>query len=192
MRLIVMTAPTFFVEEDEILTALFDAGLDDLHLRKTGATRTWTERLLTLLDEDYRSRVTIHGMPYLKAEYGLRGIHLLAGEDVPEGYRGRVTCSCTTTNGLREAKRRSDYVFLEGAFGGSFTKQALEEAAHDGAIDRKVYACGGVNEESIMAARDIGFGGVVLSDDLWQRFDIHSAQDYRQLIAHYERLRHLC
>ena len=34
MKLIVVTAPTFFVEEDKIITALFEEGLDILHLRK--------------------------------------------------------------------------------------------------------------------------------------------------------------
>ena len=32
MKLIVVTAPTFFVEEDKIITALFEEGLDILHL----------------------------------------------------------------------------------------------------------------------------------------------------------------
>ena len=33
MKLIVVTAPTFFVEEDQIITALFEEGMDILHLR---------------------------------------------------------------------------------------------------------------------------------------------------------------
>ena len=33
MKLIVVTTPTFFVEEDKIITALFEEGLDILHLR---------------------------------------------------------------------------------------------------------------------------------------------------------------
>lgn len=34
MKLIVVTTPTFFVEEDKIITALLKKGLDILHLRK--------------------------------------------------------------------------------------------------------------------------------------------------------------
>ena len=34
MKLVLMTQPTFFVEEDKILTSLFEAGLDNLHLFK--------------------------------------------------------------------------------------------------------------------------------------------------------------
>ena len=32
MKLAIMTKSTFFVEEDKILAALFDVGLDNLHL----------------------------------------------------------------------------------------------------------------------------------------------------------------
>lgn len=34
MKLVVMTKPTFFVEEDKILATLFDEGMDNLHLYK--------------------------------------------------------------------------------------------------------------------------------------------------------------
>lgn len=39
MKLIVVTPPTFFVEEDQIITALFEEGLDILHLRKPATPR---------------------------------------------------------------------------------------------------------------------------------------------------------
>ena len=37
MKLVIMTKSTFFVEEDKILTALFDEGMDKLHLYKPGS-----------------------------------------------------------------------------------------------------------------------------------------------------------
>lgn len=49
MKLIVVTAPTFFVEEDKIITALFEEGLDILHLRKPETPAMYSERLLTLI-----------------------------------------------------------------------------------------------------------------------------------------------
>ena len=47
MKLIVVTTPTFFVEEDKIITALFEEGLDILHLRKPETPAMYSERLLT-------------------------------------------------------------------------------------------------------------------------------------------------
>ena len=46
MKLIVMTQPTYFVEEDKILTSLFEEGLDCLHLYKPGTSPMYAERLL--------------------------------------------------------------------------------------------------------------------------------------------------
>ena len=61
MKLIVMTRPTFFVEEDKILANLFEEGLENLHLYKPGASPMYSECLLTLLGEDYHSKITVHG-----------------------------------------------------------------------------------------------------------------------------------
>ena len=51
MKLVIMTKSTFFVEENIILSALFDEGMTNLHLFKPGAAQLYTERLLTLLPE---------------------------------------------------------------------------------------------------------------------------------------------
>ena len=55
MKLILMTTPYFFVEEHQIINALFDEGLEILHLRKPETEPVYSERLLTLIDESYRS-----------------------------------------------------------------------------------------------------------------------------------------
>ena len=47
MKLILITTPTYFVEEDKIITALFEEGLDTLHLRKPDTAPMFAERLLT-------------------------------------------------------------------------------------------------------------------------------------------------
>ena len=44
MKLAIMTKSTFFVEEDKILTSLFDEGMDNLHLFKPGSSPIYSER----------------------------------------------------------------------------------------------------------------------------------------------------
>lgn len=186
------------MEEDKILTSLFDEGLENLHLYKPGASPMYYERLLTLLHEDYCSKITVHDHFYLKEEYRLRGIHIDdATTPVPDGYRGRFCRTCRNIEELKEAKKKSEYVFLRNIFDcqseqdekASFTQEQLKEASRRGLIDRHVYALGGMNTENVKAAKDMGFGGVVICGDLWDRFDIHNELDYKELIAHYERLR---
>ncbi len=66
MKLIVVTTPTFFVEENKIITALFEEGLDILHLRKPETPAMYSERLLTLIPEKYHRRIVTHEHFYLK------------------------------------------------------------------------------------------------------------------------------
>ena len=197
MKIVLMTKSTFFVEEDKILTALFDEGLDNLHLNKPGAAPVYTERLLTLLPDDIYGKTTVHEHFYLKEEYGLRGIHLDdASSPLPEGYKGKYSRACLNIDDIREARRKTEYVFLKDTFAACEDAHAnelhnarLERAASLGLIDKKVYAFGGVNIDNIRMAKDLGFGGIVICSDIWNKFDIHHQRDYKELISHFERIR---
>lgn len=198
MKLAIMTKSTFFVEEDKILSSLFDEGMDNLHLFKPGSSPMYAERLLTLLPEDYLRKITVHDHYYLKQEYDLAGIHTddpLA--PVPDGYKGKFSRTCTDLSMLKEMKKKSNYVFLKNIFDciefkderSSFNLQQLENAAKVGLIDKKVYALGGMSLENLKIAKELGFGGVVICGDLWNRFDIHNERDFKELILHFEKLR---
>ena len=66
MKLILITPPTYFVEEDKIITSLFEEGLDILHLRKPNTAPRFAERLLSLIPDQYLKRIVVHGHFYLK------------------------------------------------------------------------------------------------------------------------------
>ncbi len=198
MKLIIMTKSTFFVEEDKIITTLFDEGLECLHLNKPGSAPIYSERLLSLLSDDYYKRIVVHDHFYLKEEYGLNGIHLDGLESLPpDGYKGRISRTCLSLDELKNAKKDSNYVFLRNIFDSltdstkkaSFTEDMLNEASKKGLIDKKVYALSGITIDNIKKAKDLGFGGVVICGDLWNKFDIHNQQDYKDVITHYEKLR---
>lgn len=198
MKLVIMTQPTFFVEEDKILTTLFDEGMDNLHLYKPGASPMYSERLLSLLPEAYYNKITVHDHYYLKNEYGLAGIHIDNKEkEIPKDYKGKFSRTCTNINDLYEIKKKAEYVFLYNMFD-NHNKNAedkliaykdIEGAAKKGLIDKHVYALGGISLENIKAAKDLGFGGVVICNDLWNKFDIHNELDYKDLINHFEKLK---
>ena len=198
MKLAIMTRPTFFVEEDKILGALFEEGIDDLHIYKPQSSPVYVERLLSLLPESTHRRITVHDHYYLKEEFGLAGIHLDdASTPLPDGYRGTFSRSCDDLSLLREAKRKARYVFLRNIYDSlsepeqhaSFSASDLQLASRQGLIDRHVYALGGMSLETLRAARDLGFGGVVICGDLWNRFDIHSETDFRNVLRHFDKLR---
>ena len=200
MKLIIMTKPTFFVEEDKILTTLFEEGLEILHLNKPQSEPVYSERLLTLLHDDYYHRIVVHNHFYLREEYGLRGIHLSTpAEELPYGYKGRVSSTCQRIDDLKMAKKHTDYVFLETIFDSNsnparkqtHTLEELRQAARRGLIDRHVYAMGGITADNLRLVRDMGFGGAVVCGDLWNRFNIHQGQDYKELMDHFHKLQRI-
>ena len=60
MKLVIMTKSTYFVEEDKILSMLFEEGLDSLHISKADTSPLYLERLLSLLPSEYHRKITIH------------------------------------------------------------------------------------------------------------------------------------
>ena len=198
MKLIVMTLPNFFVEEHQILSALFDEGLETLHLRKPQSEPVLSERLLTLLPEYCRRRIVVHDHFYLKEEYGLRGIHLNSrNPEPPQNYRGPVSRSCHTAEEIVAHRKECSYLFLSPVFNSiskpdypsPFSDADLRALAREKIIGKHVMALGGIDEENIARAKDLGFGGVVVLGDLWNKFDIHYGNDYKGLISHFRRLR---
>lgn len=198
MKLVIMTKPTFFVEEDKILTTLFEEGMDCMHLHKPNSSPMYSERLLSLLSDNYYRKIAVHDHYYLKTEYGLGMIHIDDPEaPLPNGYKGKFSRTCKSIQQIKELKKKSEYVFLKGIFDSlsdpdaksSIPMRELEEASRDGLIDRHVYAQGGMNLENIRLMKELGFGGVVICGDLWNRFDIHNEIDYKRLISHFEKLR---
>ena len=200
MKLILITTPTYFVEEDQILTTLFEEGLDILHLRKPQTSPVYAERLLTLIPEKYHKRIVVHDNFYLKDEYKLKGIHLNARNPlVPENYSGHISASCHSLEEVQVQKKKFDYVFLSPIFDSiskegydsAFTPEEIRGAARKGIIDKKVIALGGIDEDTILRAKDLGFGGAALLGGLWGKFDQNFDFNYQELISHFKKLKRL-
>ncbi len=198
MKLILLSTPDFFVEEDKILTTLFEEGLDILHLRKPKSEPVFCERLLTLIPDEFHKRIVVHDHFYLKEEFNLLGIHLSHHNPTPPSdYKDMVSRTCYTLDEVKSLKPQSKYVVLKNVFDSisepeyvsRFTCDQLHDAARQGIIDRHVMAQGGISLENLEKVKDYGFGGVVIRGDIWKRFDIHQGCDYKELIAHFRRLR---
>ena len=113
MKLILLTNEEFFVEEDQIISLLFEEGLDVLHLRKPGSDPVYSERLLTLLPDEYHKQIVVHDHFYLKKEFNLMGIHLNSrNPEPPAGYKGHVSKSLHSLEEVTAEKKKFDYVFL--------------------------------------------------------------------------------
>ncbi len=200
MKLILLTPPTFFVEEHIIVNALFEEGLDLLHIRKPDSEPIYCERLLKLIDKKWHKRIVTHDHFYLKSEFGLKGIHInQRNPEPPAHYRGQISRTCHSFEEIKEWKKKYDYLFLSPIFDSvskeshqsAFKPSVLEQAAADGIIDKKVIAVGGVTPNNIGLVQNLGFGGAAVLGDIWTRFDFHSSSSYKELINHFKILRSL-
>ncbi len=198
MKLILLSNPNFFVEEDQILTTLFEEGLDILHIRKPNSEPVFCERLLTLIPDEYHKRIVVNDHFYLKEEFDLMGIHLSHhNPNPPRDYHDQISRTAYSLEEVMEMKPKSKYVILknvhnsisEPKYVAKYSDDQLRDATRRGIIDRHVMAQGGISLNSIGEMRDCGFGGVVVRGDLWKRFNIHQGQDYKELIAHFRKLR---
>ena len=78
LKLVIMTKSTFFVEEDKIISLLFEEGLDSLHISKADNFPHFIgERLsFSFCLSEYHRKVTVHQHFDMKNEFSLGGIHL--------------------------------------------------------------------------------------------------------------------
>lgn len=181
MKLAVITTPTFFGGEEELVRRLFDSGLERLHLRKPGATREELARFLDSLRASDRARIVLHDHFRLCLRYGCAGVHLNSrNPSLPAELEGvSVSRSCHSLEELGTWKESCNYLFLspiydsisKEGYGSAFPRKELEKARESGLLDSRVYALGGVSLEHIDELRGLGFGGVAVLGALWQSSD---------------------
>lgn len=188
MKLIAATSPSFFVEETAILEALFEEGLDALHIRKPDSDPVYCERLLTLLNKRWRKKIIVEDHFYLKNEYDLKGIHLSKrNPTMPAGYDGLFTRSCYTIEEVDYWKRRSNKVIAE-----NMDDEQLHRYISAGVIDNRVAAGQVRSMDDIRKFRSAGFGAVVAEDILWNLFDFHKSDSYKEVISLFKQIRKSC
>ena len=187
MEWIVITSPGFLQGEADVIGRLFNHGLDRLHLRKPGADIGECRRLLDGISRDWLPRIVVHDNFGLCREYGLGGVHLNGRNPMaPPNHEGSVSRSCHSLEEISRYKGECDYLTLSPIFN-SISKQGymaafgpgqLAAARDSGLIDSRVIALGGVTLENIPRVKELGFGGVAILGDVWQRMADGSVDEY--------------
>lgn len=187
MEWIVITSPEFLQGEADFIDRLFGHGLDRLHLRKPGADIGECRRLLDGISREWLPQIVVHDNFGLCREYGLGGVHLNGRNPMaPPNHEGSVSRSCHSLEEISRYKGECDYLTLSPIFN-SISKQGymaafgpgqLAAARDSGLIDRRVMALGGVTLENIPRVKELGFGGVAILGDVWQRMADGSVDEY--------------
>lgn len=191
MKFLVISSSSEIENEAQIITSLFEAGLDHFHLRKHKLSTKKTKELLSAIPSHFHNRIIIHTHHNLARKFNLKGIHLTKSHlkkrfktwltikliqlKNPEIV---ITTSFSNIGQLFEKEHRYqyNYVFLSpifdslnSKFQGGFTEHSLKSAILKTPFN--VVARGGIDINAIEKSNEIGFAGIAFYSCIWKKKD---------------------
>jgi len=178
--MIVLIAPeTDIPNEIELLTKLFEEGLDYYHLRKPQKNKEEFCMFLNQIDSKYHSQIIVHTFHELINDYNLKGIHFeeqkrIEHIDNPGQYfKGLNMFGKTISSSFHEPKDLEDcgfefdYHLLSPVFS-SISKQGYKgrefNVKH---IDKVIIGMGGITKDNLNEIENLGFNGVGVLGGVW-------------------------
>lgn len=183
MKLAVATKPHFFIEEDKIITRLFEEGLDYLLLRKSHPHPQYIERLLNLVPGKYHKKIFVCNYPRFSQEYKFAGELInINAPTTTHLAKGKKISNCNNLQEIEGLKKIYDIVYF-GPLGRTFHQSTELNEYGKKVINKKVWAYGELDEHNLKKLVQYNFGGVILDDILWSKFDACRSTDYSELIS---------
>jgi thiamine-phosphate pyrophosphorylase len=178
MNLIVISHPENLKNELELVNALFEAGLNRFHLRKPNVQTAVLTDYLKKLNPVFLNRVVIHNNFELLCNFAVAGFHFKQQNIEWIKYKGLKHKSYSAHSFgeiIRLNSEKFDYIFLSPIFNSiskpgytkGFEDKQLREFLFSGMATNPIVALGGLDEENIEKARNIGFSGVAVMGSLW-------------------------
>jgi thiamine-phosphate pyrophosphorylase len=189
MRLIVISYSTELENEVQIVTQLFEAGLETFHIRKHKLSTKKMKDFIAAIPPHFHNRIIIHSHHKLARKFDLKGIHLTKSHKQKKWRTWLtlklirlknpdiiLTTSYSTIGQILATKQdyHYDYVFLSpifdnfnSKFQGGFTEHSLKSALQKSQL--KIIARGGVDNIIIDNAKNIGFAGLAFYSSIWKK-----------------------
>lgn len=187
MEVIVFTQPEYWDYEEKVVERFFRAGLQTLHIRKPEYSTEQMMAYIEKIPKKYRNRIVIHSHHELAIQYGLKGIHITEGHRKEKKWldvklffyrilRPKMTMSTSfhSLGSFKKVKRKYSYVILSPVFDSiskkdhkpNFTLAKMEEMLRK--TKYRVVGVGGIDEDKIQTAQQMGFYGVGLLGSIWK------------------------
>jgi len=178
-KLIVITPEKEITEEANLLTNLFESGLQLLHLRKPDYTINEIRNLITDIPAIFHPKIVLHSHYELLNDFNLKGIHLpekLRLEGNTKQIKNIVSTSFHKIEDILSTKTNFEYAFLSPIFQ-SISKEGYEPVIKPNVlkdffrlnkINFPVIALGGITDQNVIQVRDIGFFGAACIGYVWE------------------------
>ena len=181
--LIVVSNPTPVANEATIINALFDDGLEILHVRKPGADINELRAQIEKIQSTYHHQIALHQYHEIANEYGIKRLHFTEAK--------RKEMSEKALADLREDKnilstsihQVEAYNTLSGCFEYAFFGPVFNSISKQGYTSSlkkdfvfpvknnrpEVIAIGGIDATNIQQAMDMQFNGAAVLGTIWQK-----------------------
>lgn len=181
MKLKVLSLPSFFDGEAQLIQQLFENGMPCLHIRKPEAAVNEIEALINQIDASYYNRMIVHDQVELAKKYNLKGVHFSfrtrnkISTPLPNFIK---SCSCHSLPELAVISNSVDDAFLSPVYD-SISKDGYQSKfkLNDIKADLKqinscqVFALGGISVDKVERIKTLGFDGIAVLGALWQSPD---------------------
>jgi thiamine-phosphate pyrophosphorylase len=177
--MIVITDPQFFVDESKYINALFENGLDVLHIRKPDASIDEVRELIMQIKVQYHYKIMIHSHYELRKEFNIRGIHFPGDSKhlIPQF----ADCNCKKSQSIHEIQELQtvhpliNYVFLSPLFP-SISKAGYSKPwnfmdlilALKNSYPFQIIPLGGINAKNLVIAKEFGFREFAVLGSIWE------------------------
>lgn len=181
MKMILLTDPEPLEGEDELITAFFERGLSDLHLRKYEATEGQLLDFFRRIPPEYHSRIVLHHHHYLVRKFDLKGVHFNSYiKDIGNFPKGDLLFSRALHDPafLGDVEPSVDRVLLSPVYPpisktpeeGSLSRELLEQELKGKDFPFETVALGGIVPERIGELQGLGFDAFGVLGAIWETF----------------------
>lgn len=145
--------------ESVLLSGVFDYA----HIRVPGAPADLIRSIVQAVDPKLRNRLVLHDHFEIALEEALGGVHLNSrNPNPPQGWNGRVSCSCHSLREVAEALKNCEYVTLSPIYPSISKPGYSADFSHINISQPGIIALGGVTERTLPDVRRKGFCGAAI------------------------------
>lgn len=176
--------------EHYLLNLLFCEGLKYYHLRKNEYSEKKMRIYLEKLPPYFYDRIIIHSHFNLVKEYGLKGAHFTKKNikkhhnDIKGEFKdfSHLSFSLHSIREIMKLEYNFNYIFLSPVFdsisnkgyNSKFKPEALKFFLKENKKRHQIIALSGIDQRSVVKARELGFDGAALLGHIWTNFESDS------------------
>lgn len=180
--MIVITNPTSITNEMEIIHALFQEGLDLLHIRKPEYSDIKLALFIHQIKKEYRNKLVLHSHHQIAEVFGISHLHFSERDRnaaVHNAYTKPVRLSYTMSTSIHSIENFNmlpvafEYAFLSPVYSSISKvnyhpkinlKEAIKKRTN---YKTKLIALGGIDKGNIKKTVKAGFDDIALLGSIW-------------------------